>query len=105
MYIIIAGGGRTSVYLARVLLRQDHTVRVLEFREDVISNLHRELPTEVIVQAFHGSTGIGTCRLRKADVFAAVTTKDKTIWFLYIAGRNLMSAEPFPVNNRYCRFW
>ncbi len=78
MYIIIAGGGRTSVYLARVLLRQDHTVRVLEFREDVISNLHRELPTEVIVQGnFMDPLVLEHAGFAKADVFAAVTTKDE----------------------------
>ena len=41
MFVIIAGGGRTGVYLAKTLLRQDHEVRVIELRESVLSNLCR----------------------------------------------------------------
>ncbi len=36
MFVIIAGGGRTGVYLARLLLKQDHDVRVIEVRENVL---------------------------------------------------------------------
>lgn len=78
MYVIIAGGGRTSVYLARMLLKQEHTVRVIESRSKIITNLHHELPTEVIIEGnwldplIHKYAGFD-----KADVFAAVTTNDE----------------------------
>lgn len=78
MFVIIAGGGRTSVHLARMLLRQDHTVRVLESREDVLANLHRELPTEVIVQGnLLDPQVLDHAGFARADVFAAVTTRDE----------------------------
>lgn len=87
MFVIIAGGGRTSVHLARMLLRQDHTVRVLESREEVLSNLHRELPTEVIVQGnLLDPLVLDHAGFAKADVFAAVTTRDEeNLVLCYIA--------------------
>jgi trk system potassium uptake protein TrkA len=48
MYVIIAGGGRTASTLASVLVRQRHEVRLIENRREVLAQLHRELPTEVI---------------------------------------------------------
>jgi len=78
MFVIIAGGGRTGVYLARLLLKQDHDVRVIEVRENVLSNLHRELPTEVIIEGNpldpHVLVQAGAS---KAQVFVAVTTSDE----------------------------
>jgi Trk K+ transport system NAD-binding subunit len=41
MFVIIAGGGRTSTYLARNLLKQDHTVRVIESRPKILASLHK----------------------------------------------------------------
>jgi trk/ktr system potassium uptake protein len=48
MFILIAGGGLTAAHLATLLVRQQHQVRVVESRPDVLTSLHRELPTEVI---------------------------------------------------------
>ena len=87
MYVMIAGGGRTSVYLARMLLKQDHTVRVLESRDEVLSSLHRELPTEVIIQgSLLDPSVLDHAGFAKADVFAAVTTHDEdNLVLCYIA--------------------
>ncbi|OJX38891.1 MAG: potassium transporter TrkA [Chloroflexi bacterium 44-23] len=87
MFVLIAGGGRTSVYLARMLLKQDHTVRVLESREEVLASLHRDLPTEVIVQGnLLDPLVLDHAGFSKADVFAAVTTHDEdNLVLCYIA--------------------
>ena len=50
MRVIIGGGGRTASHLARVLLRLGHDVRVIEPRPEVLAQLHKELPTEVIYE-------------------------------------------------------
>jgi trk system potassium uptake protein TrkA len=77
MFVLIAGGGRTGAQLATLLLAESHQVRVIEHRPEILSHLHRELPTEVI---FEGEptdpqvlehTGI-----RKADVLTACTAND-----------------------------
>ncbi|MGH9321881.1 MAG: potassium channel family protein [Vicinamibacteria bacterium] len=50
MNVLIAGGGRTASELARLLVAQKHDVRVVEGRAEILSRLHRELPTEVIYE-------------------------------------------------------
>ncbi len=50
MNVLIAGGGRTASELARLLVAQKHEVRLVEGRRDVLSRLHKELPTEVIYE-------------------------------------------------------
>ena len=50
MFVLIIGGGRTGTELANLLLDQNHKIRVLEHRPEILSNLHRELPTEIIIQ-------------------------------------------------------
>ena len=50
MFVVIAGGGRTGAQLASFLVAQNHEVRLLEHRREVLAHLHRELPTEVIYE-------------------------------------------------------
>lgn len=78
MYVIIIGGGRTGTQLARLLFEQGHEIRLIEHRRDVLSRLHKELPTEVI---FEGNPidpnvleGAG---IQEAQVLAATTTVDE----------------------------
>jgi trk system potassium uptake protein TrkA len=89
MFVIIAGGGRTGVYLARMLLKQDHDVRVIEVRDHVISNLHRELPTEVIIEGNPLDPNVLVqAGFAKAQVFVAVTTNDEdNLVLCYIASK------------------
>jgi trk system potassium uptake protein TrkA len=51
MLALIAGGGRTAAQLANLLLALKHEVHLIEQRRDILSRLHRELPTEVIYEA------------------------------------------------------
>jgi trk system potassium uptake protein TrkA len=50
MFVLIAGGGRTGAQLATYLVAQDHEVHLIEHRPDVLAHIHRDLPTEVIVE-------------------------------------------------------
>jgi trk system potassium uptake protein TrkA len=87
MIVIVVGGGRTGTQLARVLLKQDHEVRVVDERKDVLSRIHRELPTEII---FEGSSinlkVLEQAGIKEADVLAAVTSIDEdNLVLCYIA--------------------
>lgn len=78
MFVIVAGGGRTGVQLARMLLDQHHVVHLVEERHDVLARIHREVPTELI---FEGSPiNISTLEragIRDAQVIVACTTSDE----------------------------
>ncbi len=78
MLILIIGGGRTGTQLAELLMGQGHTVRLIEWRPEILSRLHHELPTEVI---FHGKPidpgALEQAGIKEADVLAAVTTSDQ----------------------------
>jgi len=87
MKVIIAGGGRTGAQLARFLISQNHDVTVVEDRKEVLSRIHRELPTEMIVEGNPVSPLIlEDAGIREANVLAAVTTSDEVNLVLcYIA--------------------
>jgi len=77
MFVLIAGGGRTASQLANLLLGQNHEVRVVEGRADVLTHLHRELPTEAILvgDATHPLV-LEQAGIREAQVLAACTPRD-----------------------------
>jgi trk system potassium uptake protein TrkA len=77
MFVIIAGGGRTGAQLATLLLGQNHQVSVIEHRIEILAHLHRELPTEVIVEG--DATDpllLEQAGIAQADVLAACTPSD-----------------------------
>jgi trk system potassium uptake protein len=87
MRVIIAGGGRTGAHLARLLLNQNINVTVIEHRKEVLSRIHRELPTESI---FEGDpidpVTLDGAGIYGADALAATTTDDeKNLVLCYIA--------------------
>jgi trk system potassium uptake protein len=77
MFVLIAGGGRTAAHLATLLVRQNHQVRLIEHRRNVLTQIHRELPTEVI---YEGSATdpqvLEHAGIREAQVLAACTGSD-----------------------------
>ncbi len=78
MYVMIVGGGRTGAQLALLLLGQDHEVRLVENRRDVLSRIHRELPTEVIYEGNPIDPQVlEAAGINQAQVLAAVTTSDE----------------------------
>lgn len=77
MFVLIAGGGRTGTQLATLLLNQDHAVHVVEDRPDVLTRLHRELPTEVIFEGnFTTPAVLEQAGIQRADVVAACSVND-----------------------------
>jgi len=77
MYVIIAGGGRTGTQLAALLVEQNHTVRVVEGRREILARIHRELPTEVIHEGDATDPAVmEAVGLRRAQVLAACTPDD-----------------------------
>lgn len=77
MNVIIAGGGRTGTQLATLLNAQAHEVRVIEYRKDILSHLHHELPTEIIYEGIPTDPMVlENVDIRAAHVVAACTTSD-----------------------------
>jgi trk system potassium uptake protein TrkA len=77
MYVMIVGGGRTGTQLATLLLAQNHDVRVVEHRPEILARIHRELPTEVIYEGNGADPAVlSQVGVQNADVLAACTTSD-----------------------------
>lgn len=77
MYVVIAGGGRTGAQLANLLITQDHEVRLVENRSEVLERIHLELPTEVIIEGDPLEMDVlEQAGIQRADVLAACTTAD-----------------------------
>lgn len=77
MFVLITGGGRTASALAQLLVGQKHEVHLVEGRPDVLTRLHRELPTEVIYQG--SPIEIDTLEragIARAQVLAACLPRD-----------------------------
>jgi len=78
MYVIIVGGGRTGMHLAKTLLAEGHQVRVIENRNPILERLHSELPYEVVVAGDGSSPPVlESAGIGKAQVLAAVTGDDE----------------------------
>lgn len=90
MLVIITGGGRTGTMLATMLMGQGHEIRMIEHRKEVLSRLHRELPTESII---HGDgtnpETLEAAGIREADVVAACTTEDEDNLVICFLAREL----------------
>ena len=77
MFVIIIGGGRTGTQLATLLINQNHHVHIIENRREVLSRMHRELPTEIIYEGLFSSPAVlEQAEIQKADVLAACTVND-----------------------------
>jgi trk system potassium uptake protein TrkA len=87
MFVIIAGAGRTGSQLARLLLSQNHQVHIIDNRRDVLARIHRELPTEIIIDGNPVSPQVlEQAGIATADVLAACTTSDaENLVICYIA--------------------
>ena len=89
MYVVIAGGGRTGTQLARILIKQDHEVHVIEARKEILSRLHRELPTEIIHEGNPVDPAVlEQAGIEHANVMAACTTSDEINLVLCYLARN-----------------
>lgn len=79
MYVIIVGGGKTGSQLAEGLLKEGHTIRIIEEREAVAERLRSELPQEVVLVGDGSSPALlEQAGIAHANVLAAVTGEDET---------------------------
>jgi trk system potassium uptake protein TrkA len=79
MNVLIAGGGRTGARLASLLINQNYKVRLVEYRRDLLTYLHQELPTEVIYEGNPVAPDVlEAAGIRDAHSVAAVTSNDST---------------------------
>lgn len=77
MFVLIVGGGRTGSHLASLLLAEKHEVRLVEWRPETLASLHRELPTEVILEGDGTDPAVlEVAGVQQATVVAAVTADD-----------------------------
>ncbi len=77
MFVVIAGGGRTGARLASLLLNENYKVRLIENRRNLLSLLHKELPTEVIYEGNPIDPGVlEAVGIREAHAVASVTSDD-----------------------------
>lgn len=77
MFVIIAGAGRTGAQLAKMLISQGYTVHLIEDRKDILSRVHRELPTEVIFEGDPVDPAVlEMAGIKEAQVLTACTTSD-----------------------------
>ena len=77
MFVLIAGGGRTGTQLGMLLVAQNYQIRMIEHRSDVLTRLHRELPTEAIYEGYATDPQVlEQAGIRKADVLATCTDSD-----------------------------
>lgn len=77
MFVLIPGGGRTGTQLAHFLLELNHEVQVVEHRRDVLTRLHREIPSESIFEGQATSMEVlEAAGIRKAHVLAACMSND-----------------------------
>ena len=94
MYVLIIGGGRTGTELANLLMDQKHKIRIIDHRPEILNNLHRELPTEVII---HGNPTepdvLEKAGIREAQVVAACLANDVDNLVVCYLARQLFHVE------------
>jgi trk system potassium uptake protein TrkA len=77
MFVMIAGGGRTGAQLATYLLAQGHEVHLIEHRKDVLAHIHRDLPTEAIIEGQATDPGVlDAAGIGRAQVLTACMAGD-----------------------------
>ncbi len=94
MFVFIAGGGRTGAQLAMQLLEQKHQVRLIEHRRELLSLLHRELPTEVIYEGVATDPNVlRLAGLEKANVLVATRSDDAANLIICYLARSIFNVR------------
>jgi trk system potassium uptake protein len=77
MFVLIIGGEPTGVQLAAFLIEQNHKVRLVEYRPEVLASIHRKIPTEVIIHGrYIDLAALEQAGIQKAEVIVACTADD-----------------------------
>jgi trk system potassium uptake protein TrkA len=90
MFVVIAGGGRTGTQLATLLVAQNHEVRLIEQRREVLARIHHELPTEVIYEGHPLDLRVlEQAGIRQAQVLVTCVVNDEDNLVLCYLARTL----------------
>jgi trk system potassium uptake protein TrkA len=77
-YVIIVGGGKVGSNLASLLLAEGHTVKVIDYRPEVLARLRRELPAGTVLEGDGSAPEVlEAADIQRAKVVAAVTAEDE----------------------------
>ena len=77
MKVLVIGGGRVGSQLAKQLLMEVDDVRVVEFRPEVLAKLHREIPSERIIEGNPMTPEVlEKAGINEVDVLASCTRVD-----------------------------
>jgi trk system potassium uptake protein len=78
MKVVIVGGGQVGSYLASLLLKSGHEIRVIENREKVFKKIEKELPANSLIFGSGSDPEIlEAAGIDTANVVAAVTGTDE----------------------------
>lgn len=78
MKVMIVGGGKVGTYLASLLTREGHWVRLIEVRREEIARLEQEIAKGVVVLGSGTDPDVlESAGIRQVDVLAAVTGADE----------------------------
>jgi trk system potassium uptake protein TrkA len=78
MKVMVIGGGKVGTYLASLLAREGHWVRLIEVRREEIGRLEQELAKEIVVLGSGTDPDVlESAGIRQIDVLAAVTGADE----------------------------
>lgn len=79
MFVIIVGGGRTGMQLAKTLLSEGHQVKVIENRAAILERLAGELPPSAIVPGDGSSPAVlEAAQIGKAQVLSCARSATGT---------------------------
>lgn len=79
MKVIIIGGGNVGVYIAKLLLDNNCSVKMIENRKNVLAKLLKEVPENIVVYGSGTDPNVlEACGIRETDVVVAVTGADET---------------------------
>lgn len=78
MNVIIVGGGYTGVYLAKLLIENQCSVKVIENRSHVFDKLQHDLPQKYVVRGSGTDPNVlESVGIAATDVFVSITDKDE----------------------------
>jgi len=78
MIVLISGGGRTGTQLATLLIMQNHDVRLIEYRSEIMTRLHKDLPTEAIYEGLPTDPKVlELAGIQQANIYVACMPNDE----------------------------
>ncbi len=79
MNILIIGGGQVGEHLAKLMIENRLSVKIIDNRESIVARLRSKYPPELIFLGDGTDTGVlEACGISEADVVAAVTGADES---------------------------